>query len=61
MNPNIVIETIRVEVANYRGAMTNSDHLIAAEEIVDAVEALDGWLSSGASLPETWSHLRRHE
>ena len=54
MNPNTLVETIRTEVANYRAAMTNSDHLIAADEIVDAVERLDGALRNGGGIPETW-------
>jgi hypothetical protein len=55
MNPNTLVETIRIEVANYRAAMTNSDHLIAADEIVNAVEQLDGALRHGGSIPETWT------
>ena len=58
MNPNELVETIRAEVANYRSAMTNSDHLIAAEELVDAVEVLDSWLRHGGHLPEQWSQMR---
>ena len=61
MNPNELVETIRVEVANYRAAMTNSDHLIAAEELVDAVECLDSWLRHGGYLPEQWEQMRWQE
>jgi hypothetical protein len=61
MNPNELVETIRVELVNYRSALTNSDHLIAAEELVDAVEVLDGWLRQGGHLPEQWDQLRWQE
>ena len=61
MNPNTLVETIRIEVANYRAAMTNSDHLIAAEEIVDAVELLDGALRDGGGIPETWTQTSDQE
>ena len=61
MNPNDLVETIRVELANYRSALTNSDHLIAAEELVDAVEVLDSWLRHGGHLPEQWDQMRWQE
>jgi hypothetical protein len=59
MNPNELVETIRVEVSNYRAAMTNSDHLLAAEELVDAIEVLDGWLKHGGGLPDQWKQVQR--
>ena len=59
MNPNELIETIRLEVSNYRAAMTNSDHLLAAEELVDAVEVLDSWMKHGGYLPEQWKQMQR--
>jgi hypothetical protein len=59
MNPNDLIETIRLEVSNYRGAMTNSEHLLAAEELVDAVEVLDSWLKHGGYLPEQWRQMQK--
>jgi hypothetical protein len=61
MNPNELVEKIRAEMANYRSAMTNSEHLIAAEELVDAVEILDGWLGHGGQFPEQWDQMRWHE
>jgi hypothetical protein len=59
MNPNELVETIRVEVSNYRAAMTNSDHLLAAEEVVDAVEVLDSWLRHGGHLPDQWKQMQQ--
>ena len=59
MNPNELVETIRVEVSNYRTAMTNSDHLLAAEELVDAIEVLDSWLRHGGGLPEQWKQMQK--
>jgi hypothetical protein len=55
MDPDKALETIRGSILAYR---ENGDsfnrHWDHEETLVDAVEALDEWLSKGGYLPANW-------
>lgn len=61
MDPDKTLEQIREEIRKLRRWMRHpsySDHdnrLSEAEELVDLVEALDGWLTKGGFLPKDWN------
>ena len=58
MDPDAALTNAREALARLRGAQDadladeTSEH---AEELADAFEALDGWLSKGGFLPAPWS------
>lgn len=56
MDPNATLETIREQYATLRLMLddTNGNLAEAAEDLLDAIQDLDGWLSKGGFLPNDW-------
>jgi hypothetical protein len=58
MDPNEALRNARKALETYRAAQDVDDNtgeqLDAADELADAFEALNGWLSSGGFLPAAW-------
>jgi hypothetical protein len=56
MDPNEALRKAREALKQYRGADSSGDAVFPAEELADAFEALDTWLSNGGFLPRAWTH-----
>ncbi len=58
MDPNATLATLRNAIIQMDAAESSADlsYQIAAEELRDAAEALDDWLSKGGFLPDAWQH-----
>lgn len=54
MDPNAALATIRKLTAKGQSRLGYSE----IEELLDAIEALDGWLSQGGFLPDGWAEGR---
>ena len=61
MDPDKTLEQIREEIRKLRRWMRHPSYddpdnrLSEAEELVDLVEALDGWLTKGGFPPKDWN------
>jgi hypothetical protein len=61
VDPNETLRTIRTNTKilitgeNDGYGLQNSELLTVAEELAEACDALDGWLSKGGFLPTDWS------
>jgi hypothetical protein len=66
MDPDEALKNAREALAQLRAHQDNNEapddasgdaflRLAAIEELVDAFEALDGWLSKGGFLPKDWA------
>lgn len=55
MDPNATLARIYALMADVRQPDVDVDRLEAAGELVDALEALDQWLSRGGFLPTAWA------
>lgn len=59
MNPNKSLQTVRDAIASFHA---NGDefnrHWDHEFVLIDAIEALDEWLSRGGFLPEAWDQTR---
>ncbi len=60
MDPNQALINARVALLRLREVLADEDppepgsELAHAADLADAFEALDGWLSKGGFLPESW-------
>jgi hypothetical protein len=55
MDPNAALAEIRKELGQVREAIEGDGDLVdSASCLVDAVEALDEWLSKGGFQPDAW-------
>jgi hypothetical protein len=56
MDPNVALEEIREQVAEFEGLSDDNfvDALRAADQIVEHFKALDEWLSKDGFLPSAW-------
>ena len=57
MDPDQTLKEAREALANIRGKAGVPPAVVGAqvEQLIDAFEALDGWLSKGGFLPSEWS------
>lgn len=57
MDPNAALAKAREALVRFEEAYREqtTEEIIAAEDLADAFEALDGWLSRGGFLPEGWA------
>lgn len=55
MDPNIALHDLREAVNEAANPDQYTDMEVVAEKIVEAFDALDGWLSRGGFLPGDWS------
>ena len=53
MDPDAALEMIRSAIADIRATDVIEDDSV--REMVEAVEALDAWLSSGGLQPKAWN------
>lgn len=53
MDPNANLDQMR-RLAEYILGVSNGMTKVAAENLAELVQALDGWLSHGGFLPEEW-------
>lgn len=60
MDPNKALKKARAALAKVRAWQDEEGETSpeAAEDLVDAFEALDGWLSKGGFLPQAWEGNR---
>lgn len=61
MDPNEALNRLRHALLDYRLAQDQENSMDAqthAEDIADAAEVLDEWLSKGGFLPTSWEKLR---
>lgn len=57
MDPDVALTTARSALALVRaGEGTRADHVSALEDLADAFEALDGWITKAGYLPVPWQH-----
>lgn len=59
MDPNEVLRLIRESVAELRNS--DDDNTLDGSQVgqlVDAIEALDEWLTKGGFLPSAWADLQ---
>jgi hypothetical protein len=64
MDPNAALTTIRdlinqIEGRSYRGNLDDHAARLTAQELINAVDGLDQWLSRGGFLPAAWSDKGR--
>jgi hypothetical protein len=61
MDPNAALANLRDTYAPLRNmlAATNGNLAEAAEDMLNAIEALDEWLSKGGFPPAAWSPFNR--
>jgi len=59
MDPEAALKKIREACDAYRAARelgNNREALMHADNVADAFDALDGWLSRGGFVPKAWEH-----
>ncbi len=64
MDPNTALANLRAAITEYRALPWDAvpeQRVEIAEEIVEAAEALDGWLSKGGFLPDAWAVRYRED
>lgn len=54
MDPNEVLAQMRRSILLMQEAEGDASFMTSAAELLDAAEALDGWLSKGGFLPREW-------
>lgn len=65
MDPNEALKNMRAKIERLRELQgrfettSPSDIEEAANDLADAAEAIDGWISKGGFLPLAWSHAPR--
>ena len=55
MDPNATLKDLRAALHDYDEAIRKSVADEAVDRALDAIRALDEWLSKGGFLPEDWS------
>lgn len=59
MDPNETLRITRDEIKKASNARTTEEYSDHASAAMDAMEALDEWLSKGGFLPEPWKRKER--
>jgi len=57
MDPNTALSTLREARETFSNAENDETALDAAQDMSEAVSALDEWLSKGGFLPEEWKRF----
>lgn len=58
MDPNATLDSARKALATYRAALNSEDEGMGADDLAEAFESLDTWLSNGGFLPQDWANGR---
>jgi hypothetical protein len=56
MDPNEALKNARIALERVRSSPFNVIDVSIADELADAFEALDGWLTNGGFLPTAWAN-----